>query len=72
MYTPNAQGASAMYESPGPQNGWNKTLYTLNARRAAEILLVEPPGPQNAWKRLVLRSKSQKASVIMVEWTVAR
>jgi len=72
MYTPNAQGASAMYESPGPQNGWNKTLYTLNARRAAEILLVEPPGPQNAWKRLVLRSKSQKASVIMVEWTVSR
>jgi hypothetical protein len=69
MYTSNAQGASAVYEPPGPQNGWNKTLYTLNPRRAAEILLVEPPGPQNAWKRLVLRSKSQKASVILVEWT---
>jgi hypothetical protein len=72
MYTANAQGASAAYEPPGPQNGWNKTLYTLNPRRAAEILLVEPPGPQNGWKRLVLRSKSQKASVILVEWTLSR
>ena len=72
MYTANAQSASAVYESPGPQNGWNKTLYALNPRRATEILLVEPPGPQNGWKRLVLRSKSQKASVILLEWTLAR
>jgi phosphatidylserine decarboxylase len=72
MYTANSQGASAVYEPPGRQNGWNKTLYTLNPRRAAEILLVEPPGPQNGWKRLVLRSKSPKASVILVEWTLAR
>ncbi len=71
MYTANAQSASAVYEPPGPQNGWNKTLYTVNPRRAAEVLLVEPPGPQNGWKRLVLRSKSPKASVILVEWTLA-
>jgi len=71
MYTSIPKGASAVYESPGPQNGWNRTLYTLNPRRAAEILLVEPPGPQNGWKRMMLRSKSQKASVILVEWTAA-
>lgn len=72
VYTSSAKSASAVYESPGAQNGWNKTLYALNPHRAAEILLVEPPGPQNAWKRLVLRSKSPKASVILVEWTMVR
>lgn len=68
-YTSDAQRASRVLESPGPQNGWNKTLYRLSPPRASEIVVVEAPAQQNAWQRLVLRSKSNKPSLILVQWT---
>lgn len=70
LYASHMQGARRALESPGPQNGWNKTLYILNPHRAADIAAVELPALNNGWKRLVLHSKSQRPSVFVVEWTL--
>jgi len=72
LYASQMPGGAGTLESPGPQNGWNKTVYQQNPHRAGEIAVVEAPGPGNGWKRLVLRSRSQKPSVILVEWSLAR
>ena len=68
LYTSKRQGSGAL-ESPGPQNGWNKTVYMPNKHHAGDIEVVGLPAPNNSWKRLVLRSKSQ-TSVILVEWAL--
>ena len=70
-YTASAERASIVFESPGPQNGWTKTLYMLNPRRASEIAVLEAPSQQNEWRRIVLRNKSKSTSVILVQWTLA-
>ena len=68
LYASSMSGAGSVTESPGPQNGWNKTVYQLNPRRAADIAVVEPPCPGNDWKRLVLRSRRSGLSIIVAEW----
>ena len=68
LYTASRQGSGAV-ESPGPQNGWNKTVYMPSKHHAADIAVEGIPAPNNSWKRLVLRSKSP-TSVILVEWTL--
>ena len=55
-------------EAPGAQNGWNRTAYVLNPRKAGEIIIVEAPGPQNAWNRLVLRAERGEHSIIVLRW----
>jgi hypothetical protein len=70
LYTSNPQYRNSVIEPPGPQNGWNKTVYEPNAKRANDVTVAEPPGPQNGWKRLVLRSRNTKISVIVVDWSV--
>jgi hypothetical protein len=70
LYTSNPQYRNNVVEPPGPQNGWNKTVYEPNAKRANDVTVAEPPGPQNGWKRLVLRSRNTKISVIVVDWSV--
>jgi hypothetical protein len=70
LYTSNPQYRNNVVEPPGPQNGWNKTVYEPNAKRANDVTVAEPPGPQNGWKRLVLRSRNTRISVIVVDWSV--
>jgi proteasome lid subunit RPN8/RPN11 len=55
-------------EAPGTQNGWNRTIYVLNPRKAGEIGIVEGPGQQNAWNRLTLRAERGDHSIIVLRW----
>jgi hypothetical protein len=55
-------------EAPGAQNGWNRTVYVLNPRKAGEIGMVEAPGQQNAWNRLILRAERGDHSIIVLRW----
>jgi hypothetical protein len=55
-------------EAPGAQNGWNRTVYVLNPRKAGDIVITEAPGPQNAWNRLVLRAERGDHSIIVLRW----
>jgi hypothetical protein len=68
IYTARLPRAGDSQEPPGPQNGWNKTVYEWEPSRTADIEVVEAPNASNAWKRLVLRAKNPKNSIIMVEW----
>jgi hypothetical protein len=55
-------------EAPGAQNGWNRTVYDLNPRKAGEVSILEAPGPQNAWNRLILRAERGDHSIIVLRW----
>ena len=55
-------------EAPGAQNGWNRTVYVLNPRKASEVSIVEAPGPHNAWNRLILRAERGDHSIIVLRW----
>jgi proteasome lid subunit RPN8/RPN11 len=57
-------------EPPGPQNGWNRTVYRYDPRQAREVIVVEAPGPQNGWYRILLRSGARPVSVIVLEWEI--
>ena len=55
-------------EAPGAQNGWNRTVYVLNPRKAGEVSILEAPGQQNAWNRLILRAERGDHSIIVLRW----
>jgi proteasome lid subunit RPN8/RPN11 len=55
-------------EAPGAQNGWNRTVYVLNPRKAGEVSILEAPGPHNAWNRLILRAERGDHSIIVLRW----
>src|ERR1019366_5455903 len=61
-------GSVSAPEAPGAQNGWNRTVYVLNPRRAGEISILETPGQQNAWNRLILRAERGDHSIIVLRW----
>jgi hypothetical protein len=70
LFLPDIQYARPQTEAAGPQNGWNRTTYTWDAKRASAIRIVEQPGPQNGY-RLVLQSDT-KLSVLMMDWRTAQ
>jgi proteasome lid subunit RPN8/RPN11 len=55
-------------EAAGAQNGWNRTVYVLNPRKAGEIGILEAPGQQNSWNRLILRAERGDHSIIVLRW----
>jgi hypothetical protein len=61
----------ALREPPGIQNGWNPTAYTIDPRRAGELLVLESPSQQNGWKKLVFRNDTREVSVIVIDWKLA-
>lgn len=61
----------AAREPAGPGNGWNPTVYAVDARRAGELLVLESPGPQNGWKKLAFRNDTRAVPVIVIDWRVA-
>ena len=67
-----AKPVRSAIETPGPQNGWNKTRFEWAPDRAADIQVVEAPGPNNAWRRLVIRSTHSRNSIILVQWNTIR
>jgi proteasome lid subunit RPN8/RPN11 len=70
LYTANAQYANSVIESPGAQNGWNKTTYTWNPKYANDVTVIEAPAAQNQWSRMMLRSKNPKISVVVIDWAL--
>lgn len=67
LFTADPKYASPQTEAAGEQNGWNRTTYVLDTKRAAGIRIIEQPGPQNGY-RVVLQSESGKASVVLLDW----
>ena len=61
-------GSISPPEAPGAQNGWNRTVYVLNPRKAGEIAMLETPGQANAWNRLTLRAERGDHSIIVLRW----
>jgi hypothetical protein len=61
-------GSVGPTEAPGVQNGWNRTDYVLNPRRAGEVSILEAPGQQNNWNRLVLRVERGEHAIIVLRW----
>jgi hypothetical protein len=61
-------GSISPAEAPGAQNGWNRTVYVLNPRKAGEIAMLETPGQANAWNRLTLRAERGDHSIIVLRW----
>jgi len=55
-------------EAPGAQNGWNRTVYVLNPKKAGEIRVMEAPSAQNSWGRLSLRAERSDYSIIVMRW----
>ena len=55
-------------EAPGAQNGWNRTVYVLNPKKAGGIGILEAPGQRNAWNRLILRAERGDHSIIVLRW----
>jgi hypothetical protein len=55
-------------EAPGAQNGWNRTVYVLNPRKAGEVGILEAPGQANDWNRLTLRAERGDHSIIVLRW----
>ena len=70
LYTANSQYANSVIESPGEQNGWNKTTYTWNPKYANDMAVKEAPAAQNQWNRMVLQSKNPRISVVVIDWTL--
>lgn len=67
IYTADPRSISAS-EAPGAQNGWNRTVYVLNPRKAGEIGILEAPGQKNGWNRLVLRAERGDHAIIVLRW----
>lgn len=70
IFTTDAKGTGNT-EAPGPQNGWNRTSYVLNAAQADRLRLIERPSPQNAWNRVMVRAERGDHSIIVVRWELA-
>jgi hypothetical protein len=70
LYTANSQYANSVIESPGAQNGWNKTTYTWNPKYANDVLVKEAPAAQSQWNRVVLQSKNPRITVVVIDWTL--
>ena len=70
LYTANPQYANNVIESPGAQNGWNKTTYTWNPKYANDVTVKEAPAAQNQWSRVMLHSKNPKISVVVIDWAL--
>ena len=59
-------------EAPGPGNGWLRTVYKRDEKRAAELTVEEVPSAQNNWQKIVLRSGNRDISAIVIDWRVSR
>jgi hypothetical protein len=62
--------AKEISEPPGPTNGWTKTVYKRNPKRAGDIVMTESPSARNKWKKIGLRAGDRAVSVIVIDWEV--
>ncbi|HUE22791.1 MAG TPA: hypothetical protein VMQ86_13990 [Bryobacteraceae bacterium] len=67
LFTPDRRYARPLTEQARAENGWKRTTYTWDPKRAGRIRVVEQPGPQNGYK-VVIESDIPKLSVVVLEW----
>ena len=72
VFTARPQDARVGWDSPGPENGWNRILYEVDPHNARGVEVEEVPSPANSWRRLVLKCINPRLSVIYVKWSLAR
>jgi proteasome lid subunit RPN8/RPN11 len=70
LFTSETKYTHPRTEAAGAGNGWNRTTYTFDPKRAARVRIVEQPGPKNGYK-LVLQSDTTKLAVVVLEWRAA-
>jgi proteasome lid subunit RPN8/RPN11 len=70
LFTGETKYTHPQTEAAGAGNGWNRTTYTFDPKRAARVRIVEQPGPKNGY-RLVLQSDTTKLAVVVLEWRAA-
>jgi hypothetical protein len=69
VYSRSGDGRASGYsEAPGPQNGWNTTVFQQDAQRAAELRALEIPSAANNWGKTILRNSNRPLSVLFLEW----
>jgi len=71
LFTSETKYTHPQTEAAGAGNGWNRTTYTFDPKRAARVRIVEQPGPKNGY-RLVLQSDTTKLAVVVLEWRAAQ
>ena len=72
VFTARTQDARVGWDSPGPENGWNRILYEVDPHNARGVEVEEVPSPANSWRCLVLKCINPRLSVIYVKWSLAR
>jgi proteasome lid subunit RPN8/RPN11 len=70
LYTPDMKYAKPLTEPPGAHNGWNRTTYVWDPKRASTVRVLEQPSAQNGY-RLVLQGATPKLSIIVMQWQAA-
>ena len=70
VFTASSQDARRGWDSPGPQNGWNRIMFEFDPRAASGVEVEEAPTPSNGWRRMVLRCTNPKLSVVYVKWSL--
>jgi proteasome lid subunit RPN8/RPN11 len=71
VYSSAQKYARGVVEPPNSANGWNRTTFRHDVRRAADVVVIEPPSAANAWNRVALRSGPRGVTAIVLEWEVS-
>jgi len=59
-------------EQPGAQNGWQRTAYRYDPRRASELVVAEAPSADNGWQRVLFRAGPRAVTAILIDWELAQ
>ncbi|MEP7365153.1 MAG: hypothetical protein ABI972_18020 [Acidobacteriota bacterium] len=72
-YSGNAKHARGnVVEAPGAQNGWQKTAYRYDPKRAGELVVAEAPSADNGWQKMLFRASARPVTAILIEWELAQ
>jgi hypothetical protein len=72
-YSSNARHARGnVVEAPGAQNGWQRTAYRYDPKRASELLVAEAPSADNGWQKMLFRANARPVTAILIEWELAQ
>ena len=72
-YSANARHSRGnVVEAPGAQNGWQRTAYRYDPRRAGELVVAEAPSAENGWQKMLFRSSARPVTAILIEWELAQ
>ncbi len=59
-------------EAPSARNGWQRTGYQYDPKRAANLVVTEAPAADNSWQRMQFRAGSRPVTAILIEWELTQ